>query len=136
MHYLVRLIAEQHGGTAMIANLDDGSGVQDQLPIDQLGQHRNEPDVRIARIRLSDHPRHVVPKPAQAYEPKVPVKVREWITPALLSRPAAAGAAGAPFRPNKHAAGERSRVDPAVKAATIGSSRLRVVVRKPRQLIS
>jgi hypothetical protein len=32
-----------------------------------------EPDVRIARIRLSDknsrlHPRHVVPKPAQAYE--------------------------------------------------------------------
>src|SRR6202163_3730766 len=49
-----------------------------------------EPDVRIARIRLSDkssrlHPRHVVPKPAQAYEPKVPVKVREWITPALAS---------------------------------------------------
>jgi signal transduction histidine kinase len=26
--YLVRLIAEQHGGTATIANLDDGSGVQ------------------------------------------------------------------------------------------------------------
>jgi two-component system, OmpR family, sensor histidine kinase ChvG len=26
--YLVRLIAEQHGGTAAIANLDDGSGVQ------------------------------------------------------------------------------------------------------------
>jgi hypothetical protein len=37
-----------------------------------------EPDVRIARIRLSDkssrlHPRHVVPKPAQAYEPEMPV---------------------------------------------------------------
>ena len=46
-----------------------------------------EPDVRIARIRLSDkssrlHPRHVVPKPAQAYEPEVPVKVRKWIGPA------------------------------------------------------
>jgi hypothetical protein len=43
-------------------------------------QHREygiEPDVRIARIRLSDknsrlHPRHVVPKPAQAYESEVP----------------------------------------------------------------
>jgi hypothetical protein len=49
-----------------------------------------EPDVRIARIRLSDkssrlRPRHVVPKPAQTYEPKVPVKVREWIGPALAS---------------------------------------------------
>ncbi len=37
-----------------------------------------EPDVQISRIRLSDktsrlHPRHVVTKPAQAYEPKVPV---------------------------------------------------------------
>jgi hypothetical protein len=37
-----------------------------------------EPDARIARIRLSDkssrlHPRHVVPKPAQAYEPEMPV---------------------------------------------------------------
>ena len=49
-----------------------------------------EPDLRRYRIRLSDktsrlHPRHVVPKPAQAYEPEVPVKVREWIGPALLS---------------------------------------------------
>jgi hypothetical protein len=38
-----------------------------------------EPDRQISRIRLSDktsrlHPRHVVPKPAQAYEPKVSVK--------------------------------------------------------------
>src|SRR5467141_1504168 len=46
--------------------------------------------MRISRIRLSDktsrlHPRHVVPKPAQAYEPEVPVKVREWISPALAS---------------------------------------------------
>src|SRR5258708_4987538 len=46
--------------------------------------------MKISRIRLSDktsrlHPRHVVPKPAQAYEPEVPVKVREWISPALAS---------------------------------------------------
>jgi hypothetical protein len=26
-----------------------------------------------------------VPKPAQAHEPEVPVKVREWIRPALAS---------------------------------------------------
>jgi Transposase DDE domain group 1 len=37
--------------------------------------------VRLARIRLSDkssrlHPRHVVPKPAQAYEPEVPIRAR------------------------------------------------------------
>src|ERR1019366_4498623 len=49
-----------------------------------------EPDMQISRIRLSDktsrlHPRPVVPKPAQSYEPKVPVKVREWIAPALAS---------------------------------------------------
>src|SRR4029453_12759122 len=49
-----------------------------------------DPDRRISRIRLSEktsrfHPRHVVPKPAQAHEPKVPVKVREWKSPALAS---------------------------------------------------
>ena len=49
-----------------------------------------EPDVQISRLRLSDktsrlHPRHVVPKPAQAYEPEVPVEVREWIGPAPAS---------------------------------------------------
>ena len=49
-----------------------------------------EPDMQISRIRLSDktsrlRPRRVVPKPAQAYEPEVPVEVREWIgsAPAL-----------------------------------------------------
>ena len=41
----------------------------------------SEPDRRLSRIRLSDktsrlHPRHVVPKPGQAYEPEVPVQVR------------------------------------------------------------
>src|SRR5215475_11192494 len=55
-----------------------------------LLDHSIEPDVRIARIRLSDkssrlHPRHVVPKRGQAYEPEVPVKVREWIGPAPAS---------------------------------------------------
>jgi hypothetical protein len=39
-----------------------------------------EPDMQISRIRLSDktsrlRPRHVVPKPGQAYEPEVPVEV-------------------------------------------------------------
>jgi hypothetical protein len=47
-----------------------------------------DPDMQISRIRLSDktsrlHPRHVVPKPAQAYEIEVPVKV----SGARLSRP-------------------------------------------------
>src|SRR5258708_39502493 len=46
--------------------------------------------MQISRIRLSDkpsrlRPRHVVPKPAQAYEPEVPVEMREWISPALAS---------------------------------------------------
>src|ERR1700693_15076 len=46
--------------------------------------------MQISRIRLSDktsrlHPRHVVPKPAQAYELEVPVEAREWIGPAPAS---------------------------------------------------
>src|ERR1700674_2593899 len=46
--------------------------------------------MQISRIRLSDkisrlRPRHVVSKPAQTYEPEVPVKVREWIGPAPAS---------------------------------------------------
>ena len=36
---------------------------------------------RLDRLR----PRHVVPKPAQTYEPEVPVEVREWIAPAPSS---------------------------------------------------
>ena len=49
-----------------------------------------EPDVQISRIRLSDktsrlRPRHVAPKRGQAYEPEVPVEVREWISPAPAS---------------------------------------------------
>jgi hypothetical protein len=42
------------------------------------------------RFRLSDktsrlRPRHVATERGQAYEPEVPVKVREWIGPALAS---------------------------------------------------
>ena len=51
------------------------SSPEDKLAGD-LGNY--EPDMKISRILLSDktsrlHPRHVVPKPAQAYEPEVPV---------------------------------------------------------------
>src|SRR6516162_4393061 len=46
--------------------------------------------MQICRIRLSDktsrlHPRRAPTKPCEAYEPEVPVKVREWIAPALAS---------------------------------------------------
>jgi len=49
-----------------------------------------EPDMRLARIRLSDktsrlHPRRVVPKPGQPDETEVLVQVREWKAPALAS---------------------------------------------------
>src|SRR5215475_7377086 len=46
--------------------------------------------MQISRIRLSDktsrlHPRRAATKLCEAYEPEVPVKVREWIAPALAS---------------------------------------------------
>src|SRR6516165_4719975 len=49
-----------------------------------------EPDRQFSRIRLSDktsrlRPRLVAPERGQTYEPMVPVKVREWIGPALAS---------------------------------------------------
>src|SRR6202007_1174115 len=49
-----------------------------------------EPDMQIPRIRLSDEtsrlrPRRAASKLRQPYEPEVPVKVREWIAPALAS---------------------------------------------------
>jgi hypothetical protein len=49
-----------------------------------------EPDMQISRIRLLDkisrlHPRRAAAELCQAYEPKVPVKVREWIAPTLAS---------------------------------------------------
>jgi hypothetical protein len=70
-------------------------------------------DMQISRIRLSDktsrlHPRHVVPKPAQAYEPEVPVKVREWIGPALAS-PGFVLDAQPPAQPHSDVPGESAR---------------------------
>lgn len=45
--------------------------------------------MQIPRIRLPEpsrlRPRHVAPKPAQAHEPEVSVKVRGWINPARAS---------------------------------------------------
>ena len=66
-----------------------------------------EPDVQIARIRLSDktsrlRPRHVAPKPAQTYEPEVPVEVREWIGPAPSSPDFAATAAALACAPGAY----------------------------------
>ena len=46
-----------------------------------------QPDMQIARIRLSDkssrlHPRLVTTERSHTHEPEVPVEVREWIGPA------------------------------------------------------
>src|SRR5208337_2443402 len=46
----------------------------------QGGGSRRRTD-KTSRLR----PRHVVPKSGQAYEPEVPVEVREWIAPAPSS---------------------------------------------------
>ena len=80
-----------------------------------------EPDVRIARIRLSDknsrlHPRHVVPKPAQAYESEVPVEVREWIGPAPAS-PGFVLDAQPPAQPHSGVVVDRSGVAHGVRDA-------------------
>src|SRR5215471_8435221 len=52
---------------------DEGATTAAARPIASLGQD------------LSLHPRHVAPERGQAYEPEVPVKVREWISPAPAS---------------------------------------------------
>src|SRR5229473_388082 len=72
-----------------------------------------EPDMQISRIRLSDktsrlRPRHVVPKPVQAYEPEVPVQVREWIAPALAPPPDFVLGAQPPTQPHCRVIVERS----------------------------
>src|SRR5690349_23139733 len=46
--------------------------------------------MQICRIRLSDkssrlHPRRAATKLCEPYEPEMPVEVREWIAPALVS---------------------------------------------------
>src|SRR3954447_12191943 len=71
-----------------------------------------EPDLQISRIRLSDktsrlRPRHVVPQPCQAYEPEVPVEVREWIGPASASPDLVLGAQP-PAQPHSRVVVERS----------------------------
>jgi hypothetical protein len=68
--------------------------------------------MQISRIRLSDktsrlRPRHVVPKPVQAYEPEVPVQVREWIAPALAPPPDFVLGAQPPTQPHSRIAVER-----------------------------
>src|SRR5438105_15352287 len=83
-----------------------------------------EPDVQIARIRLSDktsrlHPRHVVPKPGQAYETEVPVEVRERISPAPAS-PDLVLVAQPPAQP-------RSRVDVERSISAMDAAYLKVV---------
>src|SRR5262249_22486718 len=82
-----------------------------------------EPDRRISRFRLSDktsrlHPRHVVPKPAQAYEPEVPVEVREWISPALASPDLVLDAPSA-ARPAARTAWACFRARPAIAACRL-----------------
>src|SRR5258706_14768179 len=53
-------------------------------------------------------PRHVVPKPVQAYEPEVPVQVREWIAPALAPPPDFVLGAQPPTQPHCRVVVERS----------------------------
>src|SRR5712664_1578988 len=77
-------------GSRLLARLCRGRHRRRQTSTRLQGATLIEPDRQISRIRLSDktsrlHPRHVVPKPAQAYEPKVPIKMREWISPALAA---------------------------------------------------
>ena len=71
-----------------------------------------EPDMQISRIRLSDktsrlHPRHVMPKSAQTYEPKVPVEVRGWIGLASASPDLVLGTQ-LPLQPHSCVAVERA----------------------------
>ena len=69
-------------GARLLARLYRGRHLRRQTSTRLQGATLIEPDMQISRIRLSDktsrlHPRHVVPKPAQAYETEVPVKVLE-----------------------------------------------------------
>ena len=91
-----------------------------------------EPDMRISRIRLSDktsrlHPRRVAPKPAQAYEPEVPVEVREWIGPAPAS-PDLVLEAQPPAQPHRCVVVERPiRYDDGADTEVVGPSDQRAV---------
>ena len=77
------------GSGCLLPPLSSGGA---QVPSPSLRFHTPliEPDVRIARIRLSDrtsrlHPRWAASKLCETYETEVPVEVREWISPAPTS---------------------------------------------------
>jgi hypothetical protein len=64
--------------------------ILDDLRAEWIAIRKSLGEQQISRIRLSDktsrlHPRHVMPKSAQTYEPEVPVEVRGWIGPAPAS---------------------------------------------------
>src|SRR5215471_9562805 len=93
--YVVRLLVESRcgavsvGRTYLFPPLSSG-GALVVRPWLRFHIPLIEPDRRLSRIRLSDktsrlRPRHVAPERGQAYEPEVPVEVREWISPALAS---------------------------------------------------
>jgi hypothetical protein len=91
--------------------------------------------MQISRIRLSDkasrlHPRHVVPEPTQAYEPEVPVEVREWIGPAPASPDLVLGTQP-PAQPHSVAVERAIRFADGANAEVVGpsASRSRVVTR-------
>jgi hypothetical protein len=77
------------GSGCLLPPLSSGGA---QVPSPSLRFHTPliEPDVQIARIRLSDrtsrlHPRRAASKLCETYETEVPVQVREWIGPAPAS---------------------------------------------------
>jgi hypothetical protein len=74
------------GSVCLLPPLSSG-GAQLTLPLLRFHTPLIEPDMQIARIRLSDktsrrRPRLGTPSRGQAYELEVPVQVREWIGPA------------------------------------------------------
>ena len=72
-----------------------------------------EPDVQIARIRLSDktltlsHTPGYATARGQTHEPEVPVQVREWISPASVS-PSSVFGAQPPTQPRSGVAVKRA----------------------------
>jgi hypothetical protein len=88
--------------------------------------------MQISRIRLSDktsrlHPRRTASKLGQAYEPEVPVKVREWIAPALAS-PDVVLEAQPPAQPHSRVVVERPiRLAGGADTEVIGPSAKRAV---------
>src|SRR5437762_13579843 len=88
--------------------------------------------MQICRIRLSDktsrlHPRRAASKLCQSYEPEVPVKVREWISPALASSDFVLGSEP-PAQPHGCIVVERAiRFDGGANTEVIGPSAKREV---------